>query len=291
MFLSVKLLGDAIASGVLLGGFYAAITIGISISFGMLNIVNIAHPAFILLGSYVAYSANTWLGWDPLGTSIVAMPLFYLVGTAIYKVYHHAFEQRGEAPLHGLAFFFGLLFITEVGLVLLFGVDYRLVDAPYIGGSLHLVIIELPLRLLIPFLVSLLLIWVLQLLLSHTFLGRAVLAVAQEPMALRLVAVDPVRIKKIAFGVSVSTAAIAGAALIVIQPVIPSTGRDYIGRVFAICVMGGMGSIGGTVIAAMTLGIVESLTSTYLGPSWAPAVGFGLLLATLAVRPAGLFGR
>ena len=214
-----------------------------------------------------------------------------LLGAAIYQVYYVAFERRGDEALRGLAFFFGLLFITEVTLVLVFGVDYRLVEAPYIGPSLHLGIVDLPLRLLVPCVVALIMIGGLQLFMSRTFLGRAILAVAQDQLALRLMAVNPTRIKRIAFGLSIATASIAGAVLIVIQPVEPSIGRDYIGRVFAICVLGGMGSFAGTVVAAMTLGIVESLTSTFYGPSWSPAVAFGFLLVTLAVRPAGIFGR
>ncbi len=287
----LELLGNAIVSGLLLGGFYAAVTIGVSISFGMLDIVNIAHPAFIILGSYCAYIANAWLGVDPILASIVLMPAFYLLGAGIYQVYHLSFERRGDQSLRGLAFFFGLLFITEVVLVLVFGVDYRLVDASYIGPSIHIGAIEIPFRLLVPCLVSLALIGVLQVFLSRTFIGRAILAVAQDQIALRLMAADPVRIKRIAFGLSIATASVAGAILIVIQPIDPSLGREYIGRVFAICVLGGLGSFGGTVLAAMTLGIVESLTATFYGPSWAPAVAFGFLLIALAVRPEGVFGR
>jgi branched-chain amino acid transport system permease protein len=117
------------------------------------------------------------------------------------------------------------------------------------------------------------------------------MAVAQDQLALQLMAANPVKIKRIAFALSIATCAIAGACLIVIQPIEPSIGREYIGRVFAICVLGGLGSLPGTLIGAMLLGIVESLTATFYGPSWAPAVGFGLLLLTLAVRPAGLLGR
>jgi branched-chain amino acid transport system permease protein len=291
MEMSLDLLGNAVVSGLLLGGFYAAVTIGVSISFGMLDIVNIAHPAFIILGSYIAYIANSMLGMDPILASVIALPAFYLLGAGVYQVYYVAFERRGDEALRGLAFFFGLLFITEVTLVLVFGVDYRLVEAPYIGRSLHLGIVDLPLRLLVPCLVALVMIGGLQLFMSRTFLGRAILAVAQDQLALRLMAADPTRIKRIAFGLSIATASIAGAVLIVIQPVEPSIGRDYIGRVFAICVLGGMGSFAGTVVAAMTLGIVESLTSTFYGPSWSPAVAFGFLLVTLAVRPTGIFGR
>ncbi len=291
MDLSFDLLGNALMSGLLLGGFYAAVTIGISISFGMLDIVNIAHPAFIILGSYTAYIANSSFGLDPILSSVVLLPAFYLLGVAIYHVYDVSFERRGDASIRGLAFFFGILFITEVTLVLVFGVDYRLVEAPYIGPSLHFGVIDLPLRLLVPCIVSLVMIGVLQLFMSYSFIGRAIQAVAQDPMALRLMAANPSRIKRIAFGLSIASASIAGAVLIVIQPVEPSIARDYIGRIFAICVMGGLGSFGGTIVAAMILGIMESLTSTFYGPSWSPAVGFGFLLITLAVRPAGLFGR
>jgi branched-chain amino acid transport system permease protein len=130
-----------------------------------------------------------------------------------------------------------------------------------------------------------------QLFITRTFIGRAILAVSQDQLALQLMAADPIRIKRIAFGLSIATAAVAGALLIIIQPVEPSVGREYIGRVFAICVLGGLGSMPGTLIAAMLLGVVESLTATFYGPSWAPAVSFGLLLLTLAFRPAGLLGR
>jgi branched-chain amino acid transport system permease protein len=285
------LLINAIIAGLMLGGFYAAVTAGISISFGMLDIVNIAHPAFILLGSYIAYIVNTTLGIDPIIASILVLPAFYALGAIVYQVYYLAFEKRGQESLRGLAFFFGLLFVTEVMLLLLFGVDYRSVNASYIGPSVSLGAMEFPLRLLVPALVSAAMFASVQIFLSHTFIGRAVMAVSQDPMALRLMAVDPTRIKRIAFGISIATASLAGAFLIIIQPVIPSVGRDYIGRIFAICVLGGLGSLPGTVIAALLLGVIESLTSTFYGPSWAPAVSFGILLLTLAVRPSGLLGR
>ena len=291
MDIPFDLLINALVAGLLLGAFYAAVTIGVSISFGMLDIVNIAHPGFIILGSYIAYIVNTRLGLDPILTSILVLPLFYWLGATIYQVYYQSFEKRGQEALRGLAFFFGLLFVTEVSLILVFGVDYRYVQAPYIGPSLHLGIMDFPLRMLVPFALSVVMFAALQFFLSRTFTGRAIMAVSQDQQALRLMAIDPVRIKRIAFGISIATASIAGALLIVIQPVEPSVGREYIGRVFAICVLGGLGSLPGTLIAAMLLGVVESLTATFYGPSWAPAVGFGLLLLTLAFRPAGLLGR
>jgi branched-chain amino acid transport system permease protein len=291
MIFSFDLLINALVSGILIGAFYAAVTAGVSLSFGILDIVNIAHPAFIILGSYIAYIINAQLGLDPILASIIVTPAFYALGAGIDQIYYASFERRGQESLRGLAFFFGLLFITEVSLVLYFGVDYRYVEAAYIGPTWHLGAVDIPLRILVPCVVSLLLIGALQLFLTRTFVGRAIMAVAQDQLALKLMAVDPIRIKRIAFGISIATASLAGAFLIIIQPVEPSVGREYIGRVFAICVLGGMGSLPGTLVAAMLIGVVESVTSTFYGPSWAPAVSFGFLLLTLAVRPAGLLGR
>jgi branched-chain amino acid transport system permease protein len=291
MDIPVDLLINAVVAGLLIGGFYASVTAGISISFGMLDIVNIAHPGFIILGSYIVYIINSTTGADPVVTAIVMLPVFYFLGMGIYLVYYAAFERRGQEALRGLAFFFGLLFITEVGLILAFGVDYRYVEARYIGPTWHIGFVDLPLRMLVPCVVSLLMVLGLQLFLMKSFIGRAIQAVAQDQLALQLLAANPTRIKRVAFGVSIATAALAGAFLIIIQPVEPSVGREYIGRAFAICVLGGMGSLPGAVIAAMLLGVVESFTATFYGPSWAPAVSFGFLLATLAVRPAGILGR
>lgn len=291
MNVSADLLINALIAGILLGGFYAAVTVGVSISFGILDIVNIAHPAFVILGSYIAYIVNQRLGIDPILTAILVLPAFYALGALVYQVYYVSFEKRGQEALRGLAFFFGLLFVTEVLLVLVFGVDYRYVSAGYIDTTLRFWDLSIPLRMLVPCVIALIMVALLQLFLSKTFLGRAIMAVSQDQLALQLMAADPIRIKRIAFAISIATASIAGALLIVIQPVEPSVGREYIGRVFAICVLGGLGSLPGTVIGAMLLGIIESLTATFYGPSWAPAVSFGFLLLTLAFRPSGIMGR
>ena len=291
MGVSMDLLLSAIVAGILLGGFYAAVTIGVSISFGMLDIVNIAHPAFIILGSYVVYILNQNYGVDPILAAVVLLPAFYFLGAGVYQVYYVVFERRGDEALRGLAFFFGLLFIIEVALILAFGVDYRFVNAAYIGPTLHYGPIDLPLRMLIPFGMSLALFTALQLYLSRTFTGRAIMAVSQDRLALQLMAANPAKIKRIAFGISIATATLAGAFLIIIQPVEPSVGRDYIGRIFAICVLGGLGSFPGMLLASVLLGVVESITATFYGPSWAPAVAFGFLLLTLAFRPSGIMGR
>ena len=289
--LSVDLFANGLVAGLLLGGFYAAVAVGLAITFGQLDIVNIAHPAFCIVGAYIAYILNSRLGLDPVLAGVLVAPAFFVVGAAIYRVYYAAFERTGQESLSGLAFFFGLMFIIEVVLILVYGVDYRLVSAQYIGETVGLGFVGVPLRLLIPFCVAAALTAGIHLYLSRTFMGRAILAVAQDRLALQLMGADPVRIKQYAFGLAIATTAIAGALLIVVGPVEPSVGRQYIGRAFAIVVLGGMGSIQGMFIAALLLGVAESLVGTFMGPSWAPAVAFGVLLLTLAFRPSGLFAR
>ena len=288
---SWDLLANAVVAGVLLGGFYAAVSLGVSLTFGLLDVVNIAHPAFVILGSYAAYAMNSSFGLDPILTGMLLTPLFYVLGAAVYQVYYASFERRGEESLRGLVFFFGILFIIEVSLSLTYGVDYRLVEAPYIGKSIELGGVGVAVRLLVPFAVGLAMTLALHLFLSRTFYGRAIKAVSQDRLALRLMGANPVRIKTIAFGIGIAAASLSGALLVTIAPVVPSTDRDYIGRVFAIAVLGGLGSIGGTLVAAIILGVAESLMATFFGPSWSLAVSFGILLLALAVRPTGLFGR
>ena len=164
-------------------------------------------------------------------------------------------------------------------------------ETGYTGKSIEFGGVGIAFRYLVPCVVGVAMTIALYLFLGRTFYGRAIMAVSQDQGALRLMGADPVQIKTIAFGIGIAAASLSGALLISIAPVIPSTDRDYIGRMFAITVLGGMGSIGGTLVAAVILGVVESLMSTFFGPSWSLAVSFGILLAALAVRPAGLFGR
>jgi branched-chain amino acid transport system permease protein len=267
------------------------VSLGVSLIFGLLDIANIAQPAFLLLGAYAVYVLNEAYGLDPILVGVLLTPLFYLLGAAVYRVYYGSFERRGEESLRGLVFFFGILFILEVSLSLKFGVDYRLVQAGYIGKSFEVAGVGVAFRYLVPCLVGIAMTAALYLFLGRTFYGRAIMAVSQDRLALQLMGADPVQIKTIAFGIGIAAASLAGALLVTITPVIPSTDRDYIGRMFATTVLGGMGSIGGTLVAAVILGVAESLMSTFFGPSWSLAVSFGILLIVLAVRPAGLFGR
>jgi branched-chain amino acid transport system permease protein len=291
MGFSIDLLFEALLFGVLLGCFYAAVSIGLSVSFGLLDVPHVAHPAIMVFGSYCTYMLVGY-GLDPILAGILLMPPFFVLGMGIYRFYYETFEKRGtEAAVRGLAFFFGLALIIEVALILAFGVDQRMVEAAYIGESMDLGEIRIPLRMLVAFGVALLLTIALTLYLSKTFTGRAIKAVAQDEPALRLMGANPVRIKQWAFGIATGVSALAGAMLIIVGPVEPGLDRVYIGRTFSVVVLAGLGSMTGTLAAGLILGIAESIVLMMFGASWAPAVAFGLLLVVLGIRPQGLFGR
>jgi len=288
---SFDLLFEAVLFGVLLGCFYAAVSIGLSVSFGLLDVPNVAHPAVMIVGSYATYVLASY-GLDPIVAGVALMPLFFVFGILIYRFYYESFEKRGtEAGVRGLAFFFGIAFIIEIGLILLFGVDQRSVSATYIGTSLEIDDYRIPYRMLVAFGVALVLTAALTLYLSKTFTGRAIKAVAQDEAALRLMGANPVRIKQWAFGIATGVSALAGAMVIIVGPVEPAMDRLFIGRTFCVVVLAGLGSMTGTLAAGLILGISESIVLMFLGASWAPAVAFGLLLLVLGVRPQGLFGR
>src|SRR5438067_3199964 len=151
MGIPLDLLLEAVIFGVLLGGFYAAVSIGLSVSFGLLDVPHVAHPAIMVLGSYCTFVVASY-GLDPILAGIVLMPVFFVLGILIYRFYYESFEKRGaEAGVRGLAFFFGIAFIIEVGLILVFGVDQRTVAARYIGSSLALGDYRIPYRMRVAF--------------------------------------------------------------------------------------------------------------------------------------------
>ena len=288
---SFELLLEAIVFGILLGCFYAAVSIGLSVSFGLLDVPHVAHPAIMVFGAYCTWLLGR-LGLDPVLAGVLLTPAFFLLGMAVYRFYYEVFEKRGsDAGVRGIAFFFGLALIIEVGLILAFGVDQRTVEAAYIGKSFSIGDMRIPMRTVVVTVVALVLMTVLTLYLSRTFTGRAIKAVAQDEQALRLMGANPMRIKQWAFGIATAVAAVAGAMLIIIGPVDPGMDRAYIGRTFSVVVLAGLGSMTGTIAAGLILGISESIVLMQFGASWAPAVSFSLLLIVLGIRPQGLFGR
>ena len=291
MIFSLELLYEAVIFGILLGCFYAAVSIGLSVAFGLLDVPHVAHPAVMVAGAYGVWVLAGY-GFDPILAGLTLMPLFFLFGMALYRFYYEAFERRGSnTGVRGIAFFFGVALIIEVCLILLYGVDQRTVEASYIGSAVTFGDMRIPQRFLVGGGVALVLMATLTLYLSQTFTGRAIKAVAQDEPALRLMGADPVRIKQWAFGIATAVAALAGALLIIIGPVEPALDRVYIGRTFSVVVLAGLGSMTGTLAAGLILGISESIVLMLFGASWAPAVAFGLLLIVLGIRPQGLFGR
>jgi branched-chain amino acid transport system permease protein len=289
---SMDLLRDAVVLGLLLGCFYAAVSIGLSISFGLLDVPHVAHPAFLVLASYGVFLLNDSYDIDPLVAGLIITPVFFVLGLITYRIYYETFEKRGsDAGVRGIAFFFGVAFIIEVLIILHFGVDQRSVTASYIGKAWRIGAMRIPIRQLVAFGVALALTGVLAIYLSKTFMGRAIRAVAQDEEGLRLMGANPVRIKQFAFGIATAVLGLAGALLIIVAPVEPTLDRVYIGRTFCVVVMAGLGSISGTLIASLILGVAETIVLTMFGASWAPAISFTLLLAVLAVRPQGLLGR
>src|ERR1700761_8889734 len=289
---SFDLLRDAVVLGVLLGCFYAAVSVGLSISFGLLDVPHVAHPAFLVLASYGVFWLNDSYEIDPLVAGVMIAPVLFLLGMVTYRIYHETFEKRGsDAAVRGIAFFFGVAFIIEVLIIMQFGVDQQSVTASYIGKAWRFAGMRIPIRQLVAFGVALALTGGLALYLSRTFMGRAIRAVAQDEEGLRLMGANPVRIKQFAFGIATGVLGLAGALLIIVAPVEPTLDRLYIGRTFCVVVMAGLGSITGTLIASIILGVAETIVLTMFGASWAPAISFALLLGVLAVRPQGLFGR
>jgi branched-chain amino acid transport system permease protein len=288
LFLDLGL--NALATGIVLGCVYALVALGLTITFGFLHVPNVAHPAMVTGGSYAVVIANGY-GIDPLVAGVLWVIPFYVLGVLLYEFYSRSFESRGSAnSLQSLTLFFGISLIIEVGLVVAFGTDLRSVNVSYVGKSLSLGLVVLPYRFLIPAAVAPVIILMLWLYLARTHTGLAIRAVAYEERALQISGLDPLAVKRHAFGIAMALAVLAGAALVVIGPVDPFAGRAHIGRVFAIVVLAGMGTIPGTLLAAILIGIAESLVMAFLSPSWAPGVAFAILLATLGLRPNGLFG-
>ena len=287
---SLDIFLNAISTGVVLGSIYASIALGLAITFGILHIPNVAHPALVIVGAYFVYFVGQW-GINPIPAALIGLPVFYVLGMALYSFYSHTFERKGQANvLQSLTLFFGLSLVIEIAIALFFGSELKSVDADYVGSSLVLGPITMPYRLLVPALFAPIMISALWLYFNRTHSGTAIRAVAHDDRALSISGINPTWIKRHAFGIATATAVVGGAALIIMGPVEPFAGRFQIGRVFAIVVLAGMGSIPGTLVVAIMIGIAESFVSAYLTPSWSPGVAFAILLLALGLRPQGLFG-
>lgn len=288
--LTTHLLVGALVSGLPLGVFYAAIASGLALVFGVLDIPNLAHPAVVVAAAMLVHTLNGW-GIDPLVAGLMLAPVFFVAGALFYRFYRFVFERGGKPdPLRSFSLFFGIAFLIEVVLVFVYGIDFQSVEASYIGRALSLGWVRIPYRMLASLICGTVMLGALHVFLTWSMTGRAIRAAGYDQDALPMLSISPAHIRQLAFGLSLATAAIGGALLIIIGPVTPSADRIYIGRAFAVVVLAGMGSISGTYIAGIILGVTESVVLTMFGASWATAVSFALVLLVLAVRPSGLFG-
>lgn len=288
--IALELVVNALVTGVVLGSIYSLLALGLAITFGILDIPNVAHPALVVAGAYAVAALNGY-GVDPILAGLLWAVPFYLLGLAFYEFYSRSFEARGgTSTLQSLTLFFGASLVIEVALAVAFGTDLTAARVPYIGQSFTVGFVAIPYRFLVPALVTPVVVFLLWLYMTRTNTGLAIRAVAHDERAVSVSGVDPVAIKRHAFGIAMALAVIAGAALIVTGPVDPFAGRIHIGRVFAIVVLAGMGTIPGTLAAGIVIGIAESLVMGFMSPSWAPGVAFAILLGTLAFKPTGLFG-
>jgi len=285
----MNLLAQILVNGILLGGLYAVMAQGLALVWGVLNIVNLAHGAFIMLGAYASWYLYTDLGVDPfLGLPVTAAALFVL-GYAL---------QRGLLNLIVRAPMFNTLLITfglEVVLTYLaqlaFSADFRAINPPYAGNSYALGPVTLPMARLAAFGVALALTLGMWLFLLHSRLGRAIRATAQNLVAARLYGVEPRHLYAVTFGLGLALAGAAGGLYGTVSQINPYIGATLTAKCFAISIIGGLDNPLGVMVGGLFLGIIESLTTLYVGPTFADVASFGILVLVLFLRPSGLLGR
>ncbi len=276
-------------NGVVLGCLYACIAAGFSLVWGVLNVINMMHGSFIVLGSYLAWAAYHALGLDPWLTLVIAAPLFYALG---YLVQRGVLNRVIAAPvLVTLTMTFGLDLMLNNAMILAFTADYRklILDPPL--GTLAIGSLVVPIDRLIAMAFALILTGALYLILRKSRAGRAIIAVRLDRDAAMLMGVRVKSIYAVAFGLGAAMAGCAGVLLALIFPISPLSEIPYLGKAFVVCVLGGLGSVPGAVLGGLLLGLVESFGGLALGPENAVTLSFTLLILFLIFRPQGLLGK
>jgi branched-chain amino acid transport system permease protein len=277
------------ANGLVLGGLYACIAVGFSLVWGVLNVINILHGTFIVLGSYVAYFAYTHLGIHPFVSVVIAGAILYALGHVLQAA---LINRVIAAPvLITLTLTFGLDLILNNALLVAFTADYRGVTLAHPLGSIEIGPVFLPGDRVAATALALLLTVLLYRLLRDSVTGRAIIAVRMDREAAALMGVDVKHINAVTFAIGAFMAGAAGALLSIIFPISPLNSQLFLGKAFVVCVLGGLGSVPGAMVGGLVLGVIESFGSFWLGPEHAVTLSFGLLLILLFVRPSGLLGR
>ncbi|HEX3765252.1 MAG TPA: branched-chain amino acid ABC transporter permease [Kofleriaceae bacterium] len=286
---SGALVFQSVILGVLLGGLYALLAAGLTLYFGVMRVVMIAHSAFLILAAYLAWYFHDRTGLDPLLSLPITVPLFFGAGVALQRLLLTRLRPATRTMMSVLLTF-SIAVAIEGGLGTVFTGSHRRIQLSYSGASLGLLGARVAVVKLLAFAMAAAAMLVLYLLLTRTRFGQSLRATIQHPEAARLVGIPTDRVVGYGFGLGLAMAAIGGTALALDSTIYPSLHWQWIGPLMAIIVVGGLGSVPGTAIAAMVLGMVMSLLQIPLGTTWAQTVFYLALFATLAFRPQGFFG-
>jgi branched-chain amino acid transport system permease protein len=285
----VTLFGQILANGILLGGLYGLMALGMGLVWGVLNIVNLAHGAFIMMGGYAVYFLFTLAGIDPFLALPIAMVGMFLFGYFLQMFVLNLIVR--SALLNTLLITFGFDVVFVYLAQFLFTADFRTINPTYSGSNVDLHGVTIPYSQAGAFLVAILLAGALYLFLDQTRTGRAIRATAQNLTAARLYGVNPRRIYALTFGVGAALAGAAGGLFGVISQITPYIGITLTAKSFVIAILGGLDKPLGVIVGGLVLGIAEAMTDLYLGSTYKDIISFGLLVLILVARPAQLVGR
>ncbi len=285
---SLHLFVQTLIVGVLVGGVYALMSSGLTLIFGVMRVINVAHGVFLILAAYITYLLFQNYGLDPIVSILITMPLLFGLGWFIQRF----ILSRIENPEHtSVLVTFALAIMLEGILGSIFQTTYRSVKPEYSTAALTLATYRFPVTRLMAFGVSLLVIFLLYILLQRSSLGRAIRATIQDRRAAQLVGINVSRVSAFTFAIGVATAAAGGSLLSMIYSFNPSSQTDWIARTLSIIVLGGMGSLPGALLAALILGVMEQMTAITITLYWSPIVFYLFLFFTLILRPQGLMGE
>ncbi|MBV6305267.1 branched-chain amino acid ABC transporter permease [Candidimonas humi] len=285
----MDLLLQILVNGILQGGLYAIMALGLALVWGVLNIVNLAHGAFIMLGAYISWHLFTYLHIDPfLGLPITACVMFCLG----YAVQRGLLNLIARAPMFNtLLITFGLEVVLTYLAQLAFSADFRTINPSYAGANFSIGPLTIPLVRLAAFGVAMVLTVGMWYFLLRSRLGRAIRATAQNLVAARLYGVEPRHLYAVTFGLGLALAGAAGGLYGTVSQINPYIGASLTAKSFAIAIIGGLENPLGVIVGGLFLGLVESLTTLYVGPTFSDVASFGVLVLVLIVRPSGLLGR
>ncbi|MGX9389300.1 branched-chain amino acid ABC transporter permease [Nitrobacteraceae bacterium UC4446_H13] len=283
------LAAQILINALVLGCLYACIAIGFSLVWGVLNVINLIHGSFIVLGAYLAWGLYQSLHISPWYSLAVAAPLFFVFGYVIQRL---ILNRVITAPvLVTLTLTFGLDLILNNAMIYYFKADYRKLTLTPPMGSVSIFDVVVPVDRLIATVAALALTFVLYLILRRLRVGRAIVAVRLDRDAAVLMGVNVNSIYAIAFGLGAALAGCAGVLMALIFPISPLTSTAYLGKAFVVCVLGGLGSVSGALAGGILLALIEGVGSAMIGPAHATTLSFVLLIVFLILRPQGLLGR